>query len=284
MSTNIGHERRSSGSWNWQVERLKPDLELFFRPVQLVTAQRRRQRDHALSGAVAPPFDPALFVAKYGGVVGCKYGARHILYSQGDVADCVFYFQKGQAQIKVISQQGKEAVIAVVESGQFCGEGCLVGEPLRMWTVKTVTECIVTRLEKTAIIRAIHDDVAFSEFFTMYVLQRTVRLTDDLIDHMFNSSEKRLARILLLLANYGKEGRVETVIANVDHQTLAQMVGTTRSRVNFFMNKFRRLGYIDYNGRISIHSSLLNVVLYDQPADGIGSSEPPSSLTSRNGL
>lgn len=222
-----------------------------------------------------PPFDPTLFVAKYGGVVGCKYGAKNILYSQGDTADCVFYFQKGQAQIKVFSPQGKEAVIAVVEPGQFCGEGCLVGEPLRMWTVKTITECVVTRLEKTAIIRAIHDDVAFSEFFTLYVLKRTVRLTDDLIDHMFNSSEKRLARVLLLLANYGKEGRVETVIANVDHQTLAQMVGTTRSRVNAFMNKFRRLGYIDYNGHISIHSSLLNVVLHDQPMDAIDSSELP---------
>jgi len=135
-----------------------------------------------------------------------------------------------------------------------------------------MTECLVTRLEKAAVIRAIHDDLAFSEFFLMYVLTRTVRLTDDLIDHMFNSSEKRLARILLLLANYGKEGRVETVISKIDHQTLAQMVGTTRSRVNFFMNKFRKLGYIDYNDRITVHSSLLNVVLLDQPG-GVGGSE-----------
>ena len=228
----------------------------------------------AVVGAAGPAFDPALFAAKYGGVVGFKYAAKHVLYTQGDPADCIFYFQKGQAQIKVISQQGKEAVIGVIKSGQFCGEGCLVGEPLRMWTVKTMTECVVTRLEKAAIVRAIHDDVAFSEFFAMCVLKRSVRLTEDLIDHLFNSSERRLARILLLLANFGRDGRVETVIANVDHQTLAQMVGTTRPRVTFFMNKFRRLGYIDYNGHISIHNSLLNVVLYEQPADAIEGPEP----------
>ena len=213
-----------------------------------------------------PPFDPAVFVAKYGGVIESRYGAKHTLYSQGDAADCIFYFQQGRAQIKVVSKEGKEAVIAVVEAGDFCGEACLVGEPLRMSTVATMTEALVLRLEKAAVVRAIHDDLAFAEFFLMYVLNRTVRLTDDLIDHMFNSSEKRLARVLLLLANYGKEGRVEPVISKIDHQTLAQMAGTTRSRVNFFMNKFRKLGYIDYNDRISVHSSLLNVVLRDQPS------------------
>jgi CRP/FNR family transcriptional regulator, cyclic AMP receptor protein len=212
-----------------------------------------------------PPFEPAEFVAKHGGTLGARYGPKHLIYSQGDTADCIFYFQKGQAQIKVVSQQGKEAVIAVVEPGDFCGEGCLIGEPLRMSTVTTMTDCVVTRLEKSAVIRALHDDPSFAEFLVMYVLNRTVRVTDHLIDQMFNSSEKRLARVLLLLANYGKEGRVETVINKIDHQTLAQMVGTTRSRVNFFMNKFRKLGYIDYNGRISIHSSLLSVVLHDQP-------------------
>jgi CRP/FNR family cyclic AMP-dependent transcriptional regulator len=220
-----------------------------------------------------PPFDPAVFVAKYGGVIAFRYGARHTIYSQGDAADCILYFQKGQAQLKVISKQGKEAVIAVIEAGDFCGEACLIGEPLRMSTLATMTETLVARLEKAAVIRAIHDDLAFSEFFVMYILNRTVRLTDDLVDHMFNSSEKRLARVLLLLANYGKEGRVETVIAKIDHQTLAQMVGTTRSRVNFFMNKFRKLGYIDYNDRISVHSSLLNVVLHDQPGATNGSAE-----------
>jgi CRP/FNR family transcriptional regulator, cyclic AMP receptor protein len=222
-----------------------------------------------------PPFDPAVFVAKYGGVIASRYGAKHTIYSQGDAADCIFYFQKGQAQLKVISEQGKEAVIALIEAGDFCGEGCLIGEPLRMSTLATMTETLVSRFEKAAVIRAIHDDLAFSEFFVMYVLNRTVRLTDDLIDHLFNSSEKRLARILLLLANYGKEGRVETVIARIDHQTLAQMVGTTRSRVNFFMNKFRKLGYIDYNDRISVHSSLLNVVLHDQASGTSDGEELP---------
>jgi CRP-like cAMP-binding protein len=223
---------------------------------------------------IEPPVDPAAFVAKYGGVTEASYGAKHALYSQGDAADCIFYFQKGRAQIKVVSKEGKEAVIAVVEAGDFCGEGCLVGEPLRMSTVVTMTESLVTRLEKAAVIRAIHDDLGFAQFFLMYVLNRTARLTDDLIYQMFNSSEKRLARILLLLANYGKEGRVETVISKIDHQALAQMVGTTRSRVNFFMNKFRKLGYIDYNGRITVHSSLLNVVLLDQPGALDGQERP----------
>jgi CRP-like cAMP-binding protein len=209
-------------------------------------------------------FDAANFVVRHGGTLGTKYGPRHVIYDQGDVADCIYYFQTGQAQVKVVSQQGKEAVITVIDPGDFCGEGCLIGEPLRMSSVTTMTECTVTRLPKDEVIRAIHDDQPFAEFLIMYVLTRTVRVTDDLIDQMFNSSEKRLARILLLLANYGKEGRVETVINKIDHQTLAQMVGTTRSRVNFFMNKFRKLGYIDYNGRISVHSSLLSVVLQDQ--------------------
>jgi len=234
------------------------------------------------SAAISTPeraFDPVAFVGKYGGVLGARYGPKHTLYAQGDEADCVFYFHKGQAQIKVLSKQGKEAVIAVVEPGYFCGEGCLVGEPLRMWTVTTMTDCIISRFEKASMIRAIRDDLTFAEFFVMYVLNRTVRLTDDLIDHMFNSSEKRLARILLLLANYGKEDRVETVINNIDHQTLAHMVGTTRSRVNFFMNKFRKLSYIDYNSdyssRISVHNSLLNVVLHDQPTGAVDVIGPP---------
>ena len=149
-----------------------------------------------------------------------------------------------------------------------------MGETQRMSTATTMTECVIARLEKAAVIRAIHDDLQFSEFFIMYVLNRTVRLTDNLIDHLFNSSERRLARILLLLANYGKEGRLEPVINKIDQQTLAQMVGTTRSRVNFFMNKFRKLGYIDYNGRISVHSSLLNVVLHDQPLGASAVSDP----------
>jgi CRP-like cAMP-binding protein len=161
--------------------------------------------------------------------------------------------------------QGKEAVIAVLEQGDFCGEGCLVGEPLRMATATTMTECVISRLEKAVVLRAIHEDPGFSGFLIKYVLKRTARLTDSLVDQLFNSSEKRLARVLLLLANYGKEGRTETVITKIDQETLAQMIGATRTRVNFFMNKFRRLGLIDYNGEIHIHSSLLRVVLHDQP-------------------
>lgn len=224
-------------------------------------------------------FDPVEFVAKYGGVTQIRYEAKHTIYSQGDAADWIFYSQKGQAQIKVIAPDRREAVLAVVEAGDFCGEGCLIGQPLRMTSVKTITECVVSRLEKPAVVRAIRDDQPFAEFFVMYVLNRTVRLTDDLVDHMFNSSEKRLARVLLLLANYGKEGRVETVINNTDHQALALMVGTTRSRVNLFMNKFRKLGYIDYNidyiGRIIVRSTLLNVVLQDQQIGVADSPEHP---------
>ena len=228
------------------------------------------------ASAVRPPFDVKAFVAKYGGVAGSKIAAKHVIYSQGEAADCVFYIQQGQAQLTVVSKEGKEAVIALLEAGDFCGDGCLVGEQLRISTVTTTTECVIARFEKAAVVRAIHDDLTFAEFFVMYVLNRTVQLTDNLIDHMFNSSEKRLARVLLLLANYGKEGRVETVINKVDQQTLAQMVGTTRSRVNFFMNKFRRLGYIEYNGPISVHSSLLSVVLHDQPLGALDDLKLPA--------
>ena len=220
------------------------------------------------------PFDPIADLSKYGGLVASDFGAKQPVFSQGDAADCVFYIQKGQIQLTVISMQGKEAVIAVLGAGDFCGEGCLVGEPLRMATATTMTQCVVVRLEKAIVIRAIHEDLEFSEFLVTYVLKRTARLTDNLVDQLFNSSEKRLARVLLLLANYGKEGRTETVINKVDQETLAQMIGATRSRVNFFMNKFRKLGLIEYNGHINVHSSLLRVVLHDQPL-GTQLEDPP---------
>ena len=197
---------------------------------------------------------------------------------QGDAADSIYYIKKGQIQLTVISMQGKEAVIAVLGAGDFCGEGCLVGEPLRMATATTMTQCVIVRLEKAIVIRAIHEDREFSEFLVTYVLKRTARLTDNLVDQLFNSSEKRLARILLLLANYGKEGRTETVINDVDQETLAQMIGATRSRVNFFMNKFRKLGLIEYNGRINVHSSLLRVVLHDQPLGLPAGLDEPSAI------
>ena len=214
---------------------------------------------------MAPNFNYGKFVSKYGGLLGRRYEAKQIIYAQGDPADCIFYIEKGRLQLAVVSVEGKEAVIAVLEEDDFCGEGCLVGEPLRMSTATAMTECIVTRLEKRTAIRAIHEDSEFSEFFLKYVLKQTARLTETLVDQLFNSSEKRLARVLLLLANYGKEGRADTVIGNVDQETLAQMIGATRTRVNFFMNKFRRLGFIEYNGHITVHSSLLRVVLHDQP-------------------
>jgi CRP/FNR family transcriptional regulator, cyclic AMP receptor protein len=227
---------------------------------------------------MTPSFDPTALIAKYGSVMEVKYGARQIIFSQGDPADYIFYIKKGQAQLKVISPRLKEAVIAVVEAGHFCGEGCLVGESLRMSTAMAVTDCTVVRLEKPAVIRAIHDDLPFAEFFVTYVLNRSIRLRDDLVDHMFNSSERRLARVLLLLANYGREGGVATVINNANHLTLAKMVGTTRSRINFFMNKFRKLGYIDYsgdyNGGIRVYNLLLNVVLDDEPIGPVDSPHP----------
>jgi CRP/FNR family transcriptional regulator, cyclic AMP receptor protein len=190
---------------------------------------------------------------------------KQVLFSQGDTADSIFYVREGRLQLTVVSMEGKEAVIALLNAGDFCGEGCLVGEPVRMSTATAIAKCVVARMEKAAVIRAIHEDAAFSEFLVNYVLKRTARLTDTLVDQLFNSSEKRLARVLLLLANYGKEGRTDTVINKIDQETLAQMIGSTRSRVNFFMNKFRKLGLIEYNGKIHVHSSLLSVVLHDQP-------------------
>jgi CRP/FNR family transcriptional regulator, cyclic AMP receptor protein len=222
----------------------------------------------------AYPFDLKSFVAQYGGTIGSKFKSKQIVYSQGTLADCIFYIVKGRARVTVISKQGKEAVIAVLEPGDFFGEDTLVGESLRMSTVTTVTECTIARLQKTSVIRAIHENLEFSEFFIMYILNRSIQMRDSLIDHLFNSSERRLARILLLLSNYGKEGRTETVMIHLDQKTLAQMVGTTRSRVNFFMNKFRKLGYIDYNGGINVHSSLLTVILHDPPIGAIEIPEP----------
>jgi CRP-like cAMP-binding protein len=177
----------------------------------------------------------------------------------------VFYIQKGKVKITVVSEQGKEAVVAVMGLDEFCGEGCLNGQPVRLATATAMTECEIMRLEKASMLRVLHEEPAFSEMFVSHLLARTIRVEADLVDQLFNSSEKRLARALLLLANFGKDGRPEPIIANVSQETLAEMIGTTRSRVSFFMNKFRKLGLIDYNGRIEIHTSLLNVVLHEEP-------------------
>jgi CRP/FNR family transcriptional regulator, cyclic AMP receptor protein len=213
-----------------------------------------------------PSFDPKVFLSKVnGGRTISNYRKNQIIYTQGEAADSVFYIQSGKVKKTVVSERGKEAVVALLATGDFFGEGCLTGEALRLATVSAMTECVIVRLSKTDITRVIHDEPAFAELFIKHLLARTLRVEEDLIDQLFNSSEKRLARTLLLLANFGKEGRPEPIIAKISQETLAEMIGTTRARVSFFMNKFRQLGLIDYNGHIEVHRSLLNVVLHDQP-------------------
>jgi len=212
------------------------------------------------------PFDPKEFLATVnGGRTISTYRKDQTVFAQGDAANCVFYIQKGKVKVTVLSEQGKEAVVAILGPDEFCGEGCLTGQPRRISTATAMTDCGIMRLEKQAMIRVLHEEPAFSEMFVAYLLTRTLRVEEDLVDQLFNSSEKRLARALLLLANFGKEGRPEAIIAKVSQETLAEMIGTTRSRVSFFMNKFRKLGFISCNGTIEVHSSLLSVVLHDQP-------------------
>ena len=211
------------------------------------------------------PFDPKVFLSKVnGGRVVSDYRKDQIVYRQGDPADCVFFIQSGKVKKTVVSEQGKEAVVALLGTGDFFGEACLA-EVRRLATVSAMTKCVIARISKADITRVIHEEPAFAELFIAHLLARNSRVEEDLVDQLFNSSEKRLARILLLLANFGKEGTPEPVIAKISQETLAEMVGTTRSRVSFFMNRFRQLGLIDYNGRIEVHRSLLNVVLRDQP-------------------
>ena len=213
-----------------------------------------------------PSFDPISFLGKVGeGRSIGKYRKDQIVFSQGDPADAIFYIQKGKAKVTVVSEQGKEAVVAILGPDDFFGEGCLAGQPRRMATVSTMTNGLFMRLEKASVVRVIHDEPAFSEMFIAHLLGRTIRVEADLVDQLFNSSEKRLARMLLLLANFGKEGSPQPMIAKISQETLAEMIGTTRSRVSFFMNKFRKLGFITYNGGIHVHSSLLNAVLHDRP-------------------
>jgi CRP/FNR family transcriptional regulator, cyclic AMP receptor protein len=212
------------------------------------------------------PFDPKVFLAKVnGGRVISNYRKDQTVFRQGDPADSVFYIQSGKVKITVVSEQGKEAVVAVLGTDDFFGEGCLTGQPLRLSTVSAMAQCVIVRISKADITGVIHKEPAFAELFIAHLLARNSRVEEDLVDQLFNSSEKRLARTLLLLANFGKEGRPEPIIAKVSQETLAEMIGTTRSRVSFFMNKFRELGLIDYNGHIEVHSSLLNVVLHEQP-------------------
>jgi len=212
----------------------------------------------------ASDFDASAFLTTAGtGKSSREYRNGAKIFSQTDPATSVFYIRKGKIKLSVVSQQGKEAVIAVLSARDFFGEGCLAGQPMRMASATAMADSSILRIEKQLMIRILHDQPAFSQMFVSYLLTRTIRVEEDLIDHLFNSSEKRLARILLLLANFGKEGKPEPVIAKISQETLAEMVGTTRSRVSYFMNKFRKLGFIQYNGRLEVHSSLLSVVLHD---------------------
>jgi len=191
------------------------------------------------------------------------YRENAVIFTQGDPADAIYYIHKGKVKLTVLSRQGKEAVVAILGAGDFFGEGCLAGQPFRLGNSVSMSGCSVTRLEKSDVIRALHEQPAFTELFVAHLLSRNIRIEEDLVDQLFNSSEKRLARVLLLLANFGKEGAPQTVIPKISQATLAGIIGTTRSRVSFFMNRFRKLGFIEYNGGLTIHSSLLNVVLHD---------------------
>ena len=211
-------------------------------------------------------FDPKEFLAKVGeGKTILEFSKDEIVFAQGDAANTVFYIQKGRVKTVVISEQGKEAVVGILGPGQFFGEGCMNGHALRIATTTAMEECLITAITKVAMLAALHDQPKFSELFMSYLLTRNSRIEEDLIDQLFNSSEKRLARLLLLLANFGKEGSPQLISPNISQETLAEMIGTTRSRVSFFMNKFRKLGFITYNGKIEVNNSLLNAVLYDKP-------------------
>jgi CRP/FNR family cyclic AMP-dependent transcriptional regulator len=219
-----------------------------------------------MSKAAKGLFDPQLFLAKVGeGKTVFTLEKNQTIFAQGDVADTVLYIQKGRIKVLVVSEQGKEAVVGILEPGQFFGEGCLNGHPLRISTATAMEECLITSIAKDAMFRTLQSEPKFSELFITYLLSRNSRIEEDLIDQLFNSSEKRLARLLLLLANFGKEGTPQPIAAHVSQETLAEMIGTTRSRVSFFMNKFRKLGFITYNGKIEVHNSLLSAVLYDKP-------------------
>ena len=218
-----------------------------------------------MAGKRTTPSDINSILAKVDGDKSIlEFRNKQIIYSQGDSADSVFYIQKGRVKVTVLSERGKEAVIAVLDQGQFFGEGSLVtGHPLRMSTTISMGHSTVVRFKKDAIVRLVHDEPAFADLFLSYVVARTVRVEEDLVDQLFNSTEKRLARVLLLLAGFGREGQPQKVTPKISQETLAQMIGADRSRVSSFMNKFKKLGFIDCNGGLQVFSSLLNVVLHD---------------------
>jgi CRP/FNR family transcriptional regulator, cyclic AMP receptor protein len=211
-------------------------------------------------------FDPKTFLSTMDvGRTIAAFLKKQTIFVQGDSSDCVFYIQKGKIKLTVVSETGKEATIGILNEGDFFGEGCLTGQPLRLCAATAMTDCSVMRIDKKSMVDVLHREHAFSDMFVAYLLTRNIRYEEDLVDQLFNSSEKRLARILLLLAHFGKEGKAETLIPKMSQEMLAEMIGTTRSRVSFFMNRFRKLGFIDYHGGsgFRVHSSLLNIVLHD---------------------
>jgi CRP/FNR family transcriptional regulator, cyclic AMP receptor protein len=223
-------------------------------------AKRSANRDTARTA-----FDPAAFLQTVApGRIISVHKKKGIIFEQGDPADSVIYIKSGKIKVTVISKEGNEAVVAILGEDEFVGEGCLIGQTKRLATASAMTDCTVMNVSKTEIQRVLKDEPAFSQMFVTHVLERNARVQEDLVDQLFNSTEKRLARVLLLLANFGKQGRPEPIIAKISQETLAEMIGTTRSRVSHFMNKFRKLGFIDYNGHLEVHSSLLSVVLADK--------------------
>jgi CRP-like cAMP-binding protein len=223
-----------------------------------------------------PPsaFDPEAFVRSAGeGRTGAVYQAGQIVFAQGEPADAVYYLESGQIKVTVVSPHGKEAVVALLQAGDFFGEGCMGGQAFRVTSAVAMTECRIARLEKDVVVRTLHEQTKFAEFFIAYLLARNERIEADLVDQLFNSSEKRLARLLLILANFGKDEKPETIVPNINQETLAEMIGTTRSRVSFFMNKFRRLGLVSYNGKLIVNRELLNAVLYEYDQSGLGPQE-----------
>jgi CRP/FNR family transcriptional regulator, cyclic AMP receptor protein len=211
-------------------------------------------------------FDPAEFLeTTANGRVISTHSKKEVIFAQGEDADAVFYIRKGKVKVAIVSKEGKEAVIALLGPDEFVGEGCLIGQPKRLATASAMTECETMRVAKTEIQRVLGDEPAFSQMFISHILARNARVEEDLADQLFNSTEKRLARLLLLMANFGKEGRAEPILAKISQETLAEMIGTTRSRVSHFMNKFRQLGFIEYNGHLEVHNSLMSVLLADQP-------------------
>ncbi len=229
-------------------------------------ANMKNHPEVGMANKKSQPVDWEAFLAGIaGGKTVLEYGANRTIFSQGQPADSVFYLRRGKVKLAVTSQQGKEAIVAVLGAGEFFGEGCLAGQPLRIATATAMTDCTLARIEKTQMARMLHERHEISELFVTHLLSRNIRFEEDLVDQLFNSSEKRLARILLLLAHFGKESRAETILPSINQENLAQMVGTTRSRVSHFMNKFRKLGFVEYTGSggLTVHSGLVSVVLHD---------------------